>query len=77
MSQVLSIFSQQTAILVKKSNQTTTASCNYIVKPGDSLWDIAQMKLGTGFDYTKLKKRTISIPRYYMLDNLSKSVAKF
>jgi concanavalin A-like lectin/glucanase superfamily protein/LysM domain-containing protein len=67
-SQIFSVFSQQTTVLgtaVKKSNQTSiTSSCNYTVQPGDSLWNIAQMKLGTGFDYPKIEKE----------DNLSSTV---
>lgn len=60
MSQILSVFPQQTIALgtaVKKSNQTTTtSSCNYTVQTGDSLWNIAQRKLGTGFDFQKIEK---------------------
>jgi len=60
-SQILSVFSEQTTNLSSSitkhiNNGNQTSPCEYSVKAGDSLWNIAQLKLGSGFDFQKIEK---------------------
>ena len=56
LARVLSVFPREvtslgeTKIMGSKKN-TSTKSCNYTVRKGDSLWTIAQDKLGGGYRY--------------------------
>lgn len=57
-SQILSIFPQQATVLgaATTRRQNTTPACqNYRVMPGDSLWQIAQNRLGNGTRYQQIE----------------------
>ncbi|MGH2613206.1 MAG: LamG-like jellyroll fold domain-containing protein [Rhabdochlamydiaceae bacterium] len=57
LSQILSIFPQQTTVLGEttiKQKTIQSTSCHYTVKLGDSLWNISTIKLGTGYDYQQI-----------------------
>ncbi len=58
LSQVFSIFPRQTTVLGVSTTRAkdTAPSCeNYTVMPGDSLWQIAQEKLGEGIKYLQIE----------------------
>lgn len=58
LSQIFSVIPQPTTTLntsEKPKAITKSNSCTYTVQSGDSLWSIANVKLGTGWDYQKIE----------------------